>query len=121
MNFLAQPMTSKSKRKGNQFEYESVRALEDVFTDFYPKVERAFMSDGRSIGEAADCDVRMNFRNDKFIVQCKRRRELPKWFLQTNSDILMTRRDRGQRYYCFTEDGLKKMIDFIRANQLSTD
>ena len=117
MSFLAQPMTSKSKRKGNQFEYESVRALEDVFTGFSPKVERAFMSDGRSIGESADCDV----RNSKFIVQCKRRRDLPKWFLQTNSDMLMTRRDRGQRYYCFTEKGLKKLIDFIQANHISLD
>jgi hypothetical protein len=114
-------MTSKSKRKGNQFEYESVKALEDVFAILSPYVERAFMSDGRSIGEAADCDVRMKFRNDKFIVQCKRRRELPKWFLQTNSDILMTRRDRGQRYYCFTEKGLKKMIEFIINNHISLD
>jgi hypothetical protein len=79
------------------------------------------MSDGRSIGEAADCDLRMSFRNEKFIVQCKRRRDLPKWFLQTNSDILMTRRDRGQRYYCFTEKGLKKLITFIQNNHISLD
>ena len=114
-------MTSKSKAKGNQFEYESVRALEDVFSDFSPNVERAFMSDGRSIGESADCDVRMQFSRGKFIVQCKRRRDLPKWFLQKNSDILMTRRDRGQRYYCFTEEGLKKLIQFILNNHISLD
>lgn len=116
-----QQMTSKSKRKGNQFEYESVKALEDVFAEFSPNVERAFSSDGRSLGEATDCDVRMSFLRDKFIVQCKRRRELPKWFLQTNSDILMTRRDRGRRYYCFTEESLEKFIKFIRANTISTD
>ena len=121
MRYLARTMTSKSKRKGNQFEYESVRALEDVFSDFNPNAERAFMSDGRSIGEAADCDLRMSFRNEKFIVQCKRRRDLPKWFRQTNSDILMTRRDRGQRYYCFTEKGLKKLITFIQNNHISLD
>ena len=114
-------MTSKSKRKGNQFEYESVKALEDVFTDFYPNVEGAFASDGRSLGEATDCDLRVSFLRKKFIIQCKRRRELPKWFLQTNSDILMTRRDRGRRYYCFTEESLKEFIDFIRANTISTD
>jgi hypothetical protein len=114
-------MTSKSKRKGNQFEYESVKALEDVFTEFSPKVERAFSSDGRSLGEATDCDLRMSFKRKKFIIQCKRRRDLPKWFLQTNSDILMTRRDRGRRYYCFTEESLEKFIDFIRANTISID
>ena len=111
-------MTSKSKAKGNQFEYESVRALEDVFSVLFPNVERAFMSDGRSIGEATDCDVRIQFGSDKFIVQCKRRRELPKWFLQTNSEILMTRRDRGRRYYCFTEDGLKRLLGMILTKKL---
>ena len=114
-------MTSKSKRKGNQFEYESVKALEDVFADFSPNVQRAFGSDGRSLGESADCDLKMEFLRDKFIVQCKRRRELPKWFLQKNSDILMTRRDRGQRYYCFTEKGLEKLIKFILNNHISFD
>ena len=101
-------MTSKSKRKGNQFEYESVKALEDVFADFSPFVQRAFGSDGRSLGESADCDLKMEFLRDKFIVQCKEEESCLKWFLQKNSDILMTRRDRGQRYYCFTEKRFRK-------------
>jgi hypothetical protein len=33
----------------------------------------------------------------------------------------MTRRDRGQRYYCFTEKGLKKLITFIQNNHISLD
>ena len=96
-------MTSKSKRKGNTFEYECVEALKKVFKELSPNVERAFMSDGRSLGESTDCDIRVILDDLKIITQCKRRRALPKWFLQNNSELLITRRDYGQRYYCFTD------------------
>lgn len=114
-------MTSKSKRKGNQFEYECVSALEELFKSFSPNVQRAFGSDGRSLGESTDCDLKVEFPRNKFIVQCKRRRDLPKWFLQKNSDILVTRRDRGRRYYCFTEESLKKLMSFVANNTISLD
>ena len=109
-------MPNKSKRKGNNFEYECVDALEHLFDKLDPEVERAFMSDGRSIGESTDCDIRVILKavkDFKLIVQCKRRRDLPKWFLQKNSDILITRRDHGKRYYCFTEDGMKKLLEHL--------
>ena len=110
-------MTSKSKRKGNTFEYECVEALKKVFKELSPNVERAFMSDGRSLGESTDCDIRVILDDLKIITQCKRRRDLPKWFLQNNSELLITRRDYGQRYYCFTEKGFIKLIEKMNKRE----
>ena len=84
-------MSSPSKRKGNTFEREVVRQAQDLGLEAI----RAYASNGMSIGEAEDVDVRI----EKFKGQCKRRKRIAKWIKPPDScDIALVREDRGEPY-----------------------
>ena len=84
-------MSSPSKRKGNTFEREVVtQAKERGLTAI-----RAYASNGLSLGEAEDVDVKIG----KLKGQCKRRKRIAMWLKPPEScDIALVREDRGKTY-----------------------
>ena len=102
-------MTSPSKTKGNTYEREIVELLQA----FGYKAERAWGSDGRSIGMPADVDVVADTGFSKLKIQCKRRKQIPKWLQLGNSNIVVFRADRKESYAILKFDDLLKCLHFI--------
>ena len=79
------------KRKGNGFERELVniaraRGLE---------AERAYASNGKSLGLTEDVDLLVDGR----AIQAKRKKALPQWLgMSANVFACVTREDRGETY-----------------------
>lgn len=89
-------MPHASKRKGNRYEREVVEAAEAAGLE----AERAFASDGRSLGktEATDVLIRHPEANvsDCTRVQCKRRASIAKYLTTDGADVVVAREDRGE-------------------------
>ena len=84
-------MSSKSKQKGSRFERECV----DIAKDKDIKAIRAWGSDGRSLGLAAEVDILI----DKYKAQCKVRKRVAKWLKPSKEvDIQLVKEDRGEVY-----------------------
>lgn len=84
-------MSSKSKQKGNRFERECV----DTAKDKGIKSIRAWGSDGRSLGLAAEVDVLV----DKYKAQCKIRKRIAKWIKPSEEvDIQLVKENYGEVY-----------------------
>ena len=83
-------MTHSSKRKGNAYEREIVRAAEAAGLD----ARRAYASNGEALGQHAECDVLVAGQ----AVQAKRRKALPQWIVDAlaNVDAVAMRGDRGE-------------------------
>jgi Holliday junction resolvase len=89
-------MPHSSKRKGNRYEREVVADAEAAGLD----AERAYASDGRSLGEAEECDVLIRRRDanvlDAVRVQAKRRKTIAQYLQPPEgADVVVTREDRG--------------------------
>lgn len=70
-------MTSKQKDKGNRFEREIVNKVRKV-SDL--EVERAYGSNGESLGEAKEVDVRIQLKCGEILkFQCKNNKHFPKY------------------------------------------
>ena len=72
-------MSSPSKRKGNAFEREVVNQAKE----FGLKSIRAYASNGMSLGEAEDVDVKIEALKG----QCKRRKRIAQWLNPQNRAI----------------------------------
>ena len=84
-------MSSPSKIKGNTFEREVVNQAKE----YGLKSIRAYASNGISLGEAEDVDVKI----ENIKGQCKRRKRIAKWIKPPDScDIALVREDRGETY-----------------------
>jgi hypothetical protein len=83
-NWEKDNMPSKSKIKGNRYEYE----IRDTMIEYGMDCTRAYASDGRSLGLTEDIDLVA----DDMKIQCKRRKA-PKWMDQGNADWLIHRGD----------------------------
>jgi len=82
-------MASKSKAKGNRFEY----LLRDITKDVGLKCIRAWGSDGRSLGWHEEVDLLIE---DVIKVQAKCRKSIANWMLPTEHvDIQVIKEDRG--------------------------
>ena len=86
-----------SKAKGTSYENELVKKLKKAG---FENVKRAWGSDGRSMGEAADVDILA----DSVKIQAKRRKTIPKWLSLGNCDVVMYREDRGITFVAMTFD-----------------
>jgi len=89
-------MPSKSKAKGNRFEYEVVAKLEDMG---YKNVRRAYGSNGLSLPDCAeDVDVLIggNEEMSPIKIQCKVRKTIPKWLSMGTCDWVAFKEDRGE-------------------------
>ncbi len=78
-------MPSKSSRKGYAYERELMEYLNNEGFE----VQRAWGSDGRSMGVEPDVDLIA----DGIKIQAKRRKVIPKWLELGNCDVVMTRGD----------------------------
>ena len=85
-------MASKSKAKGNRFEYEIVEILNDNGI----ASKRAYASNGLSLGFTEDVDILVKdfFGIKDFKIQAKRRAALPKYLALGNCDAVVVREDR---------------------------
>lgn len=84
-------MASPSKTKGNGFEREIVNDARDLDL----KAERAYASNGRSLGQHEEVDVLI----EGYRAQCKRRKSLGSLYKPNeNVDIQIFREDRGDTY-----------------------
>jgi Holliday junction resolvase len=89
-------MAHPSKRKGNRYEREIVADAEAKGLE----AERAWASDGRSLGEAEACDVLIRRRDaevmDAVRVQAKRRASVANYLEPPEgADVTVVREDRG--------------------------
>ena len=105
-------MSSPSKRKGNTFEREVVNQAKE----FGLKSVRAYASNGISLGEAEDVDVKIEALKG----QCKRRKRIAQWLKPPEScDIALVREDRGETYVIIEYGNFLEMVSYrkdLRSN-----
>ena len=96
-------MPSPSKQKGNRFEREVVKeAIERGLT-----AERAYGSNGKSLGLEEDVDVLIG----KFKGQCKIRKRIAAWVKTPEScDITLVRENRGETFIVMPYDKFLNLI-----------
>jgi hypothetical protein len=104
---LQQRWDMNSKAKGTSYENELVKKLKKAG---FENVKRAWGSDGRSMGEAADVDILA----DSIKVQAKRRKTIPKWLSLGNCDVVMYREDRGITFVAMTFDEWVRCLKNVR-------
>jgi len=112
-------MTHPSKRKGNRFEREIVASAEARGLE----AERAFASDGRSLGEAEECDVLIRGREDMITdavrVQAKRRKSIAQYLTPPEgADINVIRENYGDSLAVVP---LGHYLELLREATESTD
>ena len=103
-------MSHPSKIKGNKFERDCCK-LADVFEI---NSQRAWGSDGRSMGLDAEVDIVIGDKkyNDQMHCQCKIRKRLPEYIFPKTDvvDCHLIRQDRGDTYIVLRyEDYLAEM------------
>ena len=97
-------MTSKNKRRGNDFERELVQAAQANGINAI----RAWGSDGRALGMHAEVDLIIN----GYRIQAKRRKQWPAWLVPNeNVDVQAVRRDRGKPFIVMP---LEMFLDLIK-------
>ena len=88
-------MPHASKRKGNRYEREVVDAAEAAGLE----AERAFASDGRSLGKTKATDVLIRHPEANVSnctrVQCKRRASVAQYLQCEDADVTVIREDYG--------------------------
>ena len=90
-------MPSSNARRSKRHEREIVRAAEEAGIT----AERAWNSDGRSLGEHEECDVRLEAPGPTgsrmtWTVQAKRRRAVADYLTCEGADVVVTREDRSE-------------------------
>ena len=100
-------MSSPSKIKGNTFEREVVNQARK----FGLKSIRAYASNGMSLGEAEDVDVKIEALKG----QCKRRKRIAQWLKPPEScDIALVREDRGETYVIIEYGDFLEMVAYMK-------
>jgi Holliday junction resolvase len=88
-------MAHSSKRKGNRYEREVVADAEAYGLE----AERAFASDGRSLGCSEATDVLIRHPEAKVSdctrLQCKRRSSIAQYLTTDDADVTVIREDHG--------------------------
>jgi|TARA_R100001443_G_scaffold7289_2_gene16529 hypothetical protein len=98
-------MPNRSKQKGNRFERECVGMAKEKDL----KAQRAWGSDGRSLGEHEEVDLLIN----KHKAQCKVRKRIAKWLKPSEEvDIQIVKEDRGEVYV------IQKYEDWLEREKL---
>ena len=100
-------MSSPSKRKGNAFEREVVNQARE----FGLKSIRAYASNGMSLGEAEDVDIKI----ESIKGQCKRRKRIAQWIKPPEScDIALVREDRGETYVIIEYGDFLEIVAYMK-------
>lgn len=89
-------MPSRSKQKGNRFEREVTNIAKEYDIDS----QRAYASNGLSLGHSEEVDVLLKTPEKDWRVQCKVRKNIANWIKPDSSvvDIQVVKEDRGQIY-----------------------
>ena len=102
-------MSSKSKAKGNRFE----RLCVDIAQSLGLKAQRAWGSDGRSMGEHQEVDIKI----ENFKAQCKTRKRIAKWIKpSTEVNIQIVKEDRGEVFVIQNYEEWLEMVKSLRAH-----
>ena len=96
-------MPSKNKARGNRLERLVVNQAKEVGIDAI----RAYASNGMSLGEAEDVDVKIG----EFKGQCKMRKKIASFMKPPEScDITLIKQDRGEIYATIRYKDLLELI-----------
>ena len=87
-------MASPNKIKGNNFE----REVGNDARAWGLEAERAYASNGKSLGYHEEVDCTIGSEVNRYTVQCKRRKKLASFLKCDNADIVAFREDRGGTY-----------------------
>ena len=103
---------NRSKQKGNRFERECVeKAKKSGVTS-----ERAYASNGKSLGEAETVDVMIVANSGRKRCQCKVRNRIAEYIkVPEGCDVTLIKEDRGEIYV------VQKYDDWLRGMGLTTD
>jgi uncharacterized protein YfaP (DUF2135 family) len=100
-------MPSKSKAKGNRFE----RLCVDIAKRHGLNSQRAWGSDGRSMGEHQEVDVKI----EEYKLQCKTRKRVAKWLKPSKEvDVQVVKEDGGE---VFVIQPLEKWLEMVKSLQ----
>ena len=100
-------MPSKSKAKGNRFERLCVNLA--LAKDL--SAQRAWGSDGRSMGEHQEVDIKI----EDYKIQCKTRKRLAKWLKPSEKvDVQVVKEDAGE---VFVIQPLEKWLEMVKSLQ----
>jgi len=108
-------MPSRSKQKGNRFEREVV----NIAKERQIGAERAYASNGLSLGHAEEVDAVLDGKDKEWRVQCKVRKNIAKWIKPNtkNVDVQVVKEDRGTIYAILPfEDFLELIEDPDKTN-----
>tara|TARA_R110002020_G_scaffold71570_3_gene184825 strand:- start:8547 stop:8957 length:411 start_codon:yes stop_codon:yes gene_type:complete len=103
-------MPSRSKQKGNRFEREVTNIAKEYDIDS----QRAYASNGLSLGHSEEVDVLLKTPDKDWRVQCKVRKNIANWIKPDSSvvDLQVVKEDRGQIYAILPyEDFLNLIAD----------
>ena len=103
-------MPSRSKQKGNRFEREVTNIAKEYDIDS----QRAYASNGLSLGHSEEVDVLLKTPDKDWRVQCKVRKNIANWINPDSSvvDLQVVKEDRGQIYAILPyEDFLNLIAD----------
>ena len=87
-------LASRSKEKGNRFEREIVNIINDAGHGAI----RAYASNGLSLGEGEECDIKATINDDVYRIQAKVRKNIANWIIPNTEevDIQVIKQDRGE-------------------------
>lgn len=108
-------MPSRSKQKGNRFEREVV----NIAKERQIGAERAYASNGLSLGHTEEVDAVLDGKDKEWRVQCKVRKNIAKWIKPNtkNVDVQVVKEDRGTIYAILPfEDFLELIEDPDKTN-----
>lgn len=104
-------MPSSSKNKGNGFEREVVNDAKDLGLI----AERAYASNGKSLGQHEEVDVMI----EGYRAQCKRRKSLGDLYKPNeNVDVQIFREDRGDTFVMMRYDLFLSFLTLKNAHAL---
>ena len=103
-------MTHPNKVKGNSFERELVNDAKAHNLD----AERAYASNGKSLGESEEVDLLV----DVYRIQAKRRKKLPAYLqVPEGCDAVAFRQDRGDTLILLTWEEFLHLVQQIKEKQ----
>ena len=103
---------NRSKQKGNRFERECVEKAKESGAIS----ERAYASNGKSLGEAETVDVIIIASSGKKRCQCKVRNRIAEYIkVPEGCDVTLVKEDRGEIYV------VQKYDDWLREIGFTTD
>ena len=101
-------MPSKSKAKGNRFE----RLCVDIAKRHGLSSQRAWGSDGRSMGEHQEVDIKI----EEYKLQCKTRKRVAKWLKPSKEvDAQVVKEDGGEVFVIQPLETWLEMVKSLRA------